>query len=551
MKKSLIYVAALALGVAGTLASCSDFLDRPAQGQRTKDDFLTDPNATSGLTNSIYEVYRVSDTYASIGLWIPDLASDNALRGSSMSDGGGTIYTNGVNQFQNLSGLNGSSGFLDWAWKDYAYKGIGRANEVIRALDEFPDMPARQREVIEAEAKFNRAWFYFFVLKMWGKGPIVPLDELTGAEMADLDIASAATLYDYIVADLEFALKMPDKAESGDWFDTQWYGRAHKGSAQGLLAKVLLYRASDDPARASQHLARVVELVKAMEASTDGYNLTDINSLWVDAGEYSAESVFEIGVESFPGKNGSFQGWQLVGTRGTPNWGWGFIAPSLDLVQAFDPADKRAEWTIIYGQTTPYSGMMQTPTVVDNETVTGAVSPTTPTGNGYPNRFIRKFHQPRPVVGGNENYGGNIRLMRWAEVLLIGAEAALETGDPKAQEWLDKVRTRAGLPSVAPTPEAIWEEKRLEMAMECDRWFDLVRIDKKQAGYLSQKFWNKVRVENEGLEWMKTNHPEITPAETALPVPPANPVVTPKHYVMPVPEQQILLMNKLTQNTDY
>ncbi len=535
------------------LSGCSDFLDRPAQGQRTKDDFMSDPDAASSLTNSIYATYRVNDTYSSIGLWIADLASDNALRGSQMADGGGLIYTNATNQFQNLSGLNGSSAFLNWMWSSYAYTGIKRANDVIGALEggDFEDMEPRRKEVIDAEARFNRAWFYFTVLKNWGKGPIVPLGTLTGAEQADLDIANAATLYKYIVDDLEIALNMPDKKESADWYTTSWYGRAHKGSAQGLLAKVLLYRASDEPAKAQEYYARIVQLVKDMESSADGYDLINIDNLWVKDGEYSNESVFEIGVESFMEKNGSFQGWQLVGTRGNPNWGWGFIAPGLDLVKAYDNADKRKNWTIHYGQTTMYSGMMQTASTIDGTPIIGQISSTNPTGNGYPNRYIRKFYQPRPVIGGNENYGGNIRMMRWAEVLLIGAEAAVETGDANAQVWLDKVRTRAGLGSIPATLENIWEEKRLEIAMEWDRYYDLVRIDKKNSGFFAEKFWNKVQAEYDGLQWMKDNHPEITPAATTLPLPPSNPVLIPKHYVMPIPNAQILLMNKLKQNTDY
>ncbi|MCD7970309.1 MAG: RagB/SusD family nutrient uptake outer membrane protein [Alistipes sp.] len=548
MKKINIFFA-LAL-LLGGFAACSDFLDRPAQGQMTKDDFLSNPDAATSLTNGIYEVYRVNDTWSAIGLWIPDLASDNALVGSQMSDGGGTIYTNGLRQYQNLSGLDGSSDMINFLWEQF-YLGITRANNVLSARDEFPDMDERQWEVIEAEARFNRAWFYFQILRFWGKGPITPLGDLTGAEASNLDIAGSSELYDYIIEDLEFALNMPDKAESATWYETEWYGRAHKGSAQGLLAKVLLYRASDDPSNATAYYRRIVELVNEMDSSADGYDLIDLNRLWIKEGEYSAESVFEIGVESFTESNGSWQGWQAVGTRGDPNWGWGFIAPSLNLVRAYDDADQRKDWTIHYGETTLYSGMIQTPSVIDGVEIIGQVSATSATANGYPNRYIRKFYQPRPVIGGNENYGGNIRLMRWAEVLLIGAEAAAELGSAEAQEWMDRVRTRAGVPSVTATPENIWDEKRLEMAMEWDRYFDLVRIDKKNSGYLAGKFWSKVEDELDGLEWMQANHPDITPASTRLPLPPTNPVVVPKHYVFPVPNAQILLMNKLTQNQGY
>ena len=90
---------------------------------------------------------------------------------------------------------------------------------------------------------------------------------------------------------------MPDKAESAKWYPTSWYGRAHKGSAQGLLAKVLLYRAADDPANAMQYYQQIVQIVKDMESSTDGYDLIAVDNIFTKAGEYSVESVFEIGAE--------------------------------------------------------------------------------------------------------------------------------------------------------------------------------------------------------------------------------------------------------------
>lgn len=82
-------------------------------------------------------------------------------------------------------------------------------------------------------------------------------------------------------------------------------------------------------------------------------------------------------------------------------------------------------------------------------------------------------------------------MMRWAEVLLIGAEAAVRTGDAKASTWYNAVRTRAGLASKEPTLENIWEEKRIELSMERDRYFDLVRIDKMQPAISPRRYGPK------------------------------------------------------------
>lgn len=548
MKKFTIYLL-FCLPLSLSTSCMDEFLDQPAQGQMTENDFLENSSSVSSLTNSIYTTYREGSAWETIGSWIGDLCSDNALRGSSLSDGG-TIFNNGVNQFQNMSGLNGGSDFLNWLWNN-AYTGIGRANTALKAIREFDGIDPRQKEILEGEARFNRAWFYFSVLKHWGKGPIVPLETLTGAEMADIAISDRTTLYDSIMADLEAGLLMPDKEEASQWYPTSWYGRAHWGSAMGLMAKVLLYRAADEPERANEYYTRIVSIVKEMELSDDSYGLEPLSILFSKSGEYGSESVFEIGAASFMTSDGAYQGWQVVGVRSDPNWGWGFVAPSLNLVQSYEPGDNRKENDIIYGRTTAFSGMEQTPSVIDGTTIVGSYIADDPASasNGFPNRFTRKGYQPRPVTGGNENYGGNIRLMRWAEVLLIGAEAAVQCGDAKASEWYNAVRARAGLGEKEATLENIWEEKRIELSMERDRYFDLVRIDKIRPGYFAAKVWAKIQSEQAGLELMKELG--IATESTFLPLPTTSPVETPKNYVLPIPNEQILLMNNLEQNNGY
>lgn len=549
MKKFTIYLL-FCLPLSLSTSCMDEFLDQPAQGQMTENDFLENSSSVSSLTNSIYTTYREGSAWETIGSWIGDLCSDNALRGSSLSDGGGTIFNNGVNQFQNMSGLNGGSDFLNWLWNN-AYTGIGRANTALKAIREFDGIDPRQKEILEGEARFNRAWFYFSVLKHWGKGPIVPLETLTGAEMADIAISDRTTLYDSILADLEAGLLMPDKEEASQWYPTSWYGRAHWGSAMGLMAKVLLYRAADEPERANEYYTRIVSIVKEMELSDDSYGLEPLSILFSKSGEYGSESVFEIGAASFMTSDGAYQGWQVVGVRSDPNWGWGFVAPSLNLVQSYEPGDNRKENDIIYGRTTAFSGMEQTPSVIDGTTIVGSYIADDPASasNGFPNRFTRKGYQPRPVTGGNENYGGNIRLMRWAEVLLIGAEAAVQCGDAKASEWYNAVRARAGLGEKEATLENIWEEKRIELSMERDRYFDLVRIDKIRPGYFAARVWAKIQSEQAGLELMKELG--IATESTFLPLPTTSPVETPKNYVLPIPNEQILLMNNLEQNPYY
>src|SRR5574344_418931 len=97
MKKHICnrWATGLILASVGLTACTNDFLDRPAQGQMTEQDFLSNSSSAASLTNSIYATYREGSAWETIGSWIGDLSSDNALRGSSLSDGGGVIYNNG------------------------------------------------------------------------------------------------------------------------------------------------------------------------------------------------------------------------------------------------------------------------------------------------------------------------------------------------------------------------------------------------------------------------------------------------------------------------
>ena len=120
MKRITIYLSILAAGL--SLSSCDGFLDQPAQGQMTEGDFLGNSNSAASLTNSIYADLPRRKHLRDDRFVDRRPVLDKALRGSSMSDGGGTIYNNGTNQFQNLSGLTGSSASTGWL---NAYTGIG------------------------------------------------------------------------------------------------------------------------------------------------------------------------------------------------------------------------------------------------------------------------------------------------------------------------------------------------------------------------------------------------------------------------------------------
>ena len=184
----------------------------------------------------------------------------------------------------------------------------------------------------------------------------------------------------------------------------------------------------------------------------------------------SSESLFEVQAAAFEIGGGGSQYNEVQGVRGVPNLGWGFNRPSDDLVRAYETGDPRRDATIFYpGEILPDgSDIIQDNPNIENE------------------RFNQKAWVP-DHPGGNGNGPGNIRILRYADVLLIAAEALNENG--KTQEaltYLNTVRARARgsnpnlLPDVTTTDQAalrqrIWRERRVELAMEQHRWFDLKR----------------------------------------------------------------------------
>lgn len=245
------------------------------------------------------------------------------------------------------------------------------------------------------------------------------------------------------------------------------------------------------------------------------YNLlADYGKIFLPEGENSSESVFEIQATALEASFAGATPWNMVqGVRGSPNLGWGFNLPSDDLIRAFEPGDPRRDATILYvGEILPDGSAV----VEDNPSIENE-------------RYNQKAWAPAHP-GLQDNGPSNIRVLRYADVLLIAAEALNENGKPQeALIQLNAVRKRARgtrttvLPDVTTTDktalrERIWRERRVELAMEQQRWFDLVRTG--QAA---------TRMQALGKNF-----------------------ITGKHELFPIPQTEIDLSNGLiTQNPMY
>lgn len=227
-----------------------------------------------------------------------------------------------------------------------------------------------------------------------------------------------------------------------------------KGAALTLLAKAQLYQKNYAASLAAS------EQVLAL-----GYSLvSDYYGMFRIRGENGPESIFEVQCTTLPGNCDISNPYCALSQSARPQLGWGFCTPTADLEAAFEPGDKRKAGTILFrGTTTP-----------DGDSISLQNSN---------ERYNMKAYVPNSVTkvclyGADQN----ICILRYAEALLLHAEAANELGQTaKALADLNQVRQRAGLAAraglgQADLRQAIWQERRVELALKYgDRFFDLVR----------------------------------------------------------------------------
>lgn len=437
------------------LGSCSDFLDKPLQGQLTQASFPVSADDALLATNAVYHTLRINLYHQ--GLFpILDIMSDDGAKGSNPDDAAATVGP--YDTFDHIPTEGNIS-----RWWTTLYEGVKRANVVIEQVPDIAmDETLKSRYV--GEAKFLRALFYFDLVRAWGGVPIITeLNPSPGATRASRD-----EVYSLIVQDLLDAIEsLPEKSD----YAAKDLGRATKGAAKGLLAKVYLF--NDDPVNAEKYALEVI--------NSDQYDLEDdfVNANSVN-GEFGDESVFEIG--GTPYENITLGGSQYAnvqGVRGTPNRGWGFNRPTIDLQESFETGDPRLDGTVIFlGE------------VLDGVTIVGdGLTPNEILDDDDNVIEIECYNQKVWTPGNNvpTQFAHNRRILRYADVLLIAAEALNENGKPdQALEYLELVRARARmgnagiLPKITETNKAalhaiIMNERRHELAMEGQRFWDLVR----------------------------------------------------------------------------
>ncbi len=463
MKQTINRYSLMALLSASLLGGCSkDFLEIEPRGTQLEANFYRNQTEIYQGLVAVYDVMQWGNSGGyTMKMPLLTVASDEAhAGGSDASDQPSWVA------FDDFT-LDPFRGPQLGLWQKN-YSGIYRANLFLEKIEGATGLDPNFKARTIAEAKALRAYFYFDLVRFFRNIPLITASIPT-AELYNQAQAAPADVFAQIETDLTDAIAdLPLTIPVGE------NGRISKGGAKALLAKVIMFQ--DDDSRMSQ----AAQLLN--EVNTSGvYNLlSNFGDIFNPANRFNAESIWEI-----PHSNNAAWGdwgWinggegnvapQFVGmadySGSTYSAGWGFAPVSLDLVAAMN-GDPRFEHTIIDGQALKAGGANYTPRYQNTDYFLKKYAP------------MQSFRSP---VGTAElNWPYNEIEIRLADTYLLEAEALLRSGGDVARAGLllnggpgfVGVRSRVGLPPVAVTLDNVYNERRLELATEGHRFFDLIR----------------------------------------------------------------------------
>jgi hypothetical protein len=441
---------------------CSDVVefDPHDEYEVTEADYLQTESDYQTMVVSCYTPTQWLNQVMVIG----DIASDNAVAG-----GENASDVIRLQQVDDYTILNNNGAFED-LWT-VAYEGVNRTNYLtdyrdVNLLGETIDFDGK--DALYGEVHFLRAFYYFNLVKMFGDVVLFTDHKLGLSDFGTFERSPKADVYAQIEIDLLQAISDLPLVQSQK-------GRITRYAAQALLGKVYLYQEKFD------------EAVPVLQSVVDGpFSLvTNFDDIFLLEGENGTESVYEVQYSkgqpyfNWAGQtrgqgNYAVQQCGVRGFNGTAdmpfNSGWSTNLPTQDLAAAYEDGDQRREATTFdveaYANNNPLL------------LVTYQEAPYKNTGL-YNMKYLPRKGGTVPQV--ELNYENNQRTIRYSEVLLMAAEANLRASSVNqglAQTYLDMVRDRAFGDQdhrVTATVQAVWDERRLELAMEGDRFFDLVR----------------------------------------------------------------------------
>lgn len=486
LKYNLIAIALLGF----SFSSCSDFLEQNPQTDLSENDFYKTADDILSAVNGVYSSLQEGDIY---GNWyvFGEIPSDNTRNQLS----GSVTTQNEFDQFY----IDTQNSMIANFWKA-AYKVINRTNTVLGRIDGI-EINTELANRYKLECKFIRALMYFNLVRVYGDVPLV-LKEISISESYDILREPKENVYNQIIADLKEAQDLPVS------YSTAEDGRATQGAAKALLANV--YMTLHKYAEAETILAEIINSGRysLLENTPGSLNIDGYKNVFSPVNHNSEEGIFEIQFL----KGGYGEGSNYANNFAPENSGTNVVAvggtggnniPEMDIYNAYEEGDLRRDFSMSLGY---YDNRK------NNEWVES--------------RYVCKFMD---VPYQNNDASNNYPVIRYADVILMYAEALNQNGKTaEACKYLNMTRRRGfGYQTTETSPVdlqttykaqfalMVEQERRVELAFENHRWFDLIRTGR-------------------AVEVMKSKGFSLN--ETNL--------------ICPIPQKQIDVNPKLTQN-DY
>ena len=567
MKYNIIKIALAGVLLSG-MVSCSDFLNRPTVDTYNVDNFYENDEQCIQGVNYLYNSPWFD--FLRGFLWVGEVMSGNLYMGES--------------QYLDLS-VNGTDADLV-SMSNSLWSVNGHANTVIRNIrnSEGPSQAVKNQCI--GEALTWKAFSYFFLVRIFGEVPIIHdnLAILNSGEYNNVYKATRANVYEYIIMTLEKAMELLPKSGANA------EGRIDYYAAEALLAKVYLTKAglsgqlnADDMDKAARYAKDVIDNSgrDLMETYSDIFRLQhNINKECMISWQWSA------GRDPWTQQNGFQPEIALTGFSDFEENCWGgWRGPSVDLQDDFgvDPTDnpqtrlnetdvRRKATMMMAGDTYDYfwtdRGGFDYLRFIYDDGEYGKGGPNgefqSPTGANVVKHLTGR--QADHVAGlgvsaMSQATGLATHLLRFADVLLIYAEAMTgtygETSDQSALDAINRVHRRAGYPEEddfkAPlTREQIWKERRLELALEGDYWYDFVRRSYWQMDEVIDEVKNQRRNQwyNLGMAYepyYETKVWSVDESQVRYNTDTPAPNVTAESFTLPLPAEDIVFNPNLAE----
>ncbi len=467
--------------------SCSkSFIEVDPKGETNEADYYQNQAEAFAALTAVYDVVGWQGNGFVTKVNALDAASDDHFAG-----GGGPNDVTNIQVFSSYS-LSPAVGPQEEMWR-MGFSGVFRANVLMAKIPGVPMDDALKARYI-AEAKLLRAYYYFDLLRFFKNIPLI-LEPLNLENMYNVPQATPQEVWAQIEKDLTEALaeaNLPDVVPAASEG-----GRVTKGIGHALLGKVYLYQ--QKWAQAAAEFREVNGPTPGQPAPKYGYNLlANFGDLWKSdrASKFNSESIFEVSHSSTSAGN-----WDCVScTEG--NVLGVMVGPRAYTPKTPDAPDYISGWSFLVVTPSLYNAMHGDPrfkyTIADLDSLERNGIATYQKANMNTGYFLEKFAgrtSTRSDAGGNWelNFGQNMYEIRLADTYLMEAEALVHTGESggagtRSYQLLNAVRARVGLPAITATLDNIFNERRLELAGEGHRWFDLVRSGRAATVLASRGF---------------------------------------------------------------